>query len=668
MNHYVKYFLVMIISLSHALIGSAQLGDPIYIQTFGEGNADPNTIGPRLTKNIKTDFTYDSSLCPQPGSYTLVRRMNVQGCFNGEWIDLSQDHSPSDYGFFMLVNNTSSLGDRIVYEDTTAKLNLCSGSDYNFSVAIINTDMPSSICSIPSFSVFELRLEDDKGNIIQKDTTVGIPYATPPPTGYKFGTFGFDFIMPNSVSRLVVKITLIHQGYTCGEDFAIDDIIIAPFGPTAQINFTNQDQNIIVQSACYKDNKTISMSGSMTSYYLNPGYQWQQSIDSGATWTDIPGATSKIYQQAFSTPDTFLFRLTGANASNISNPNCRVVSNNIKVEVDGPPSNFVITNNSPVCAGQDLQFDAEGEASYIWNGPNNFYDNIQSPHIPNVSVEDSGTYTVKVTSLGGCTATTTTHVTIKGINVIAGPDTSICNGSAILLHASTGTSYLWYPANGLSDTTIQDPKVKPTATTTYVVKVTSADGCSDTAKATINVLNGVPIKAGFSGTQFLCAPFDTATFINTSTGDISSWQWSFGNGQASSAQNPSVIPYYFSDNVSTYIVSLKVADSAGCKDSAYHEVKVESNCYIAVPSAFTPNGDGLNDYLYPLNAYKATNLIFRVYNRFGSLIFETRDWTKKWDGAKNGMPQPTGTYIWILEYNDANKKKVSLRGTTVLIR
>jgi gliding motility-associated-like protein len=668
MNSYEKYFFVTIIFLIIVSDISAQLGDPVYIQTFGEGNTDPNTIGPQLNSHIKTDFTYDSSLCPQPGSYTLVRRMNIQGCFNDEWIDLSQDNSPSDYGFFMLINNNTAPGNRLVYEDTSAPKNLCGGSMYDFSVAIINTDVPSANCAVPNFPAFELRIEDDAGNLIQKDTTRGIQYAIPPPTGYKFSTYGFSFIMPDNVNRLVIKITLLHEGYECGEDFAIDDVVISPSGPVVKINFSNEDPIYIVKSVCYQDNKTISMSGFMTSYYPNPALQWQQSIDSGKTWTDIPEATNNIYSATFSTPDTFLFRLTGADASTIKNPNCRVVSGNIRVEVDGAPSGFTITNNSPVCAGEDLQFDAEGEASYIWNGPNNFYDNIQSPHIPNVSLEDSGTYTVQVTSLGGCITTTTTHVTIKGIDVSAGPDTSICNGSVITLHASSGTSYLWYPANGLSDTTIQDPKVKPTTTTIYVVKVTSADGCSDTAKAIINVLNNKPIKAGFSGTQFLCAPFDTATFINTSTGDISSWQWNFGNGQTSSAQYPPVISYYFSDNASNYIVSLKVADSVGCKDSVYHALKVENNCYIAVPSAFTPNGDGLNDYLYPLNAYKATNLTFRIYNRFGNLIFETRDWSKKWDGTKNGMPQPTGTYIWVLDYNDANNKKVSLRGTSVLIR
>ena len=83
----------------------------------------------------------------------------------------------------------------------------------------------------------------------------------------------------------------------------------------------------------------------------------------------------------------------------------------------------------------------------------------------------------------------------------------------------------------------------------------------------------------------------------------------------------------------------------------------------------TPNGDGFNDYLYPLNAYKADNLEYNVYNRFGQLVFHTTDWTHKWDGTISGKPQSTGTYVWTLRYtNHDTGKKVFLKGTSVLIR
>jgi gliding motility-associated-like protein len=88
-----------------------------------------------------------------------------------------------------------------------------------------------------------------------------------------------------------------------------------------------------------------------------------------------------------------------------------------------------------------------------------------------------------------------------------------------------------------------------------------------------------------------------------------------------------------------------------------------------VPSAFTPNNDGKNDFLYPLNALKVDNLEFKVYNRVGQLVFATKDWTKKWDGKINGVPQDTGIYAWLLRFiHQDTGEKVFLKGTTLLMR
>jgi gliding motility-associated-like protein len=176
------------------------------------------------------------------------------------------------------------------------------------------------------------------------------------------------------------------------------------------------------------------------------------------------------------------------------------------------------------------------------------------------------------------------------------------------------------------------------------------------------------VKAAFDYPEFAC-PNDTVVFTDKSTGPVIGWQWNFGNGFTSTLKNPP--PQYFSSAaaLSTIPVKLVVYHANGCADSVTNRIQVPNNCYIAVPSGFTPNGDGLNDYLYPLNAWKAKDLHFRVYNRYGQLIWETRDWTRKWDGRMNGKPLETGTYVWMLEYTDGdNGKKVSLKGTTVLIR
>ena len=177
-----------------------------------------------------------------------------------------------------------------------------------------------------------------------------------------------------------------------------------------------------------------------------------------------------------------------------------------------------------------------------------------------------------------------------------------------------------------------------------------------------------PIKAIFSSPEFAC-PSDTISFINSSTGPIKKWFWDFGNGQTNTQQNPPWQSYPSSSSITNYPIRLSVTDSIGCSDTTYRLIKVAPNCYIAVASAFTPNGDGLNDYLYPLNAYKASNLLFRIFNRFGQLIFETTDWTKKWDGKFKGLQQPSGTYVWTLDYTDnTTQKRISQKGTTVLIR
>jgi gliding motility-associated-like protein len=112
-----------------------------------------------------------------------------------------------------------------------------------------------------------------------------------------------------------------------------------------------------------------------------------------------------------------------------------------------------------------------------------------------------------------------------------------------------------------------------------------------------------------------------------------------------------------------------VTDSFGCSSTVQKVVRVYSSCYLAVPNAFTPNGDGKNDFLYPLNAIKADNLNFRVYDRWGQLIFQTTNWKHGWDGTYKGSPQPGGVYVWFLTFVDRDSKQPrQMKGTAALIR
>jgi gliding motility-associated-like protein len=115
--------------------------------------------------------------------------------------------------------------------------------------------------------------------------------------------------------------------------------------------------------------------------------------------------------------------------------------------------------------------------------------------------------------------------------------------------------------------------------------------------------------------------------------------------------------------------------SRGCLlDSIAFTIDPGVNCdtlrAVLMPSAFTPNGDGRNDVLRPLRnpTSKLAHFVFRIFNRWGQIVFESTAPERGWDGTYKGIQQPMGTYIWIMECVDAAGKKEIFQGTSVLIR
>jgi gliding motility-associated-like protein len=205
------------------------------------------------------------------------------------------------------------------------------------------------------------------------------------------------------------------------------------------------------------------------------------------------------------------------------------------------------------------------------------------------------------------------------------------------------------------------------ASSRNTIQLTVTNGtCSDTYSTDIVLNNKVTVD--FFAPEAIC-PEDTVTYIDKSTGQIDHWQWNFGNGNVSIAQMPPTQVYPLTGTEALVPVTLEISNNVGCSASVTKTVKVLSGCFIAVPTAFTPNNDGKNDYLYPLNALKAENLDFKVFNRWGQMVFHSRDWQKKWDGKVNGILQATGVYVWTLDFvNKDSKQRYSLKGTTTLIR
>jgi len=228
-------------------------------------------------------------------------------------------------------------------------------------------------------------------------------------------------------------------------------------------------------------------------------------------------------------------------------------------------------------------------------------------------------------------------------------------------------SWNWNFGGGITSSQ-QNPVISFANPGTHLVKLTVSNGiCTDTSSASV-VTNDM-LRILFTAPSIVC-PGDTIHFENKSTGNIDTWTWDFGNRTSSTQKDPAVIRYAGTGYDALYTVTLSAHNNTlDCDGRFTRVIKVLSNCLIRVPTAFSPNGDGKNDLLYPLNAIKADELHFRVYNRLGQLVFSTNDWTRKWDGTLKGMPLPAGVYAWLLEYKDpSSKERVFLKGTTMLIR
>ncbi|HRK29267.1 MAG TPA: HYR domain-containing protein, partial [Chitinophagales bacterium] len=260
------------------------------------------------------------------------------------------------------------------------------------------------------------------------------------------------------------------------------------------------------------------------------------------------------------------------------------------VAVNSPPVANA-TSNSPVCVGETLQLMASGGATYQWSGPSGFTSALQNPtRTPVVA----GTYTVTVSAGVGCSSTKSISVTTAAKPTVSvSGSTAICAGVTLTLTATTGmASYSWSGPNGF--TGAGNPLTIPGATTlnsgTYVVTVTNAAGCTNSASRTVTV-NPLPVATAGNNT-----PICTGSTINLTSSGGTSYQWSGPGGYVSTAQNP-VRTGATLTMAGTYTVT--VTGTGGCKSTANTVVVVNSCTPLTVSSSTvtansstttTPNG------------------------------------------------------------------------------
>jgi len=186
-------------------------------------------------------------------------------------------------------------------------------------------------------------------------------------------------------------------------------------------------------------------------------------------------------------------------------------------------------------------------------------------------------------------------------------------------------------------------------TSVDVVKTINVAFADVTAMNDTIALVNVPLKLGssFSG--------------NTLTSPSFSWSPPAGLDNPN-AMAPTAI---LQDDI-TYVVTASIAE--GCTDKDTVNIKVFKGSAIYVPTGFTPNGDGLNDKLKPLYVAIKRLDYFRVYNRWGTMVYQTNVIGEGWDGTYKGSPQGADVFTWTVEASGNDGRNISRRGTSILIR
>ena len=255
----------------------------------------------------------------------------------------------------------------------------------------------------------------------------------------------------------------------------------------------------------------------------------------------------------------------------------------------------------------------------------------------------------------------------KNIEVKPKPDASFTTTDSVFCVNDARAIFTPTEAGGVfTGTNVIGNQYNPITVGSFIVKHVINNGtCADSSFKTM-LVNPKP-TANFTYTPANPYAYDTVYFTFTGA-NATKYYWSFGDLKNSSSNLKD--PLFEFIDVNVYRTWLKVSNNEGCSDSIYKDVSVLKRETIFVPNVFTPqntDGLGLNDY-FTIRSYGINNYHMQIYNRWGSLLYETNNINPGWDGTFNGDSCPDGVYFYIIDAIGFSKKTYHLHGTVTLLR
>ena len=342
----------------------------------------------------------------------------------------------------------------------------------------------------------------------------------------------------------------------------------------------------------------------------------------------------------------------------------------------GPLLDVAAFGAQTICINETTPISAIGSGGSM---PYTFtWDNGAGPGSPVlVSPMGSTTYTVTITDACGATASDTVRITITPDLILNPLSSSICPGQSDTLYATGAANYWWINETTL-DTFSTDSFiiVNPTNSTNYIIYATDSNDCDNQDTAVVIVYNS--LTAAFMADPEVATIFaPIIQFTDLTMGNPVSWYWTFGDGStADTNQHPT---HTYTDT-GVYQVMLLVTDSNGCVAINYSTVTVQEIYTLFAPNTFTPDGDGINDYFFPVGlGIDEASFQMYIYNRWGDVIYRTKgvygDYETTaplvgWDGIANygDHVAQEDVYIWMIKTEDPDHGKHQYVGHVTLLR
>ncbi len=397
---------------------------------------------------------------------------------------------------------------------------------------------------------------------------------------------------------------------------------------------------------------------------LNNNFTFTNTSTGGATYLwnfgDGTSSTSPNPTHSYTNANTYTVKLIVTN-----NNGCwDTVSNIVNVN---PGATLIMGNDAAICKGSNTALSVQGAQSYQWTPSTGL--NCDTCINPIATPAITTTYTVTALTNGGCPGADTVRVTVfQPIDINVSPNKQICTNESFKLSANGASTYLWSPAQGLNSTTSANPTTTTTSTTQYMVIGFDNNNCfKDTGYVKITVLPKPTLQLGANQTV------STGTVVPltgaTTNGPIVSWLWTPATDLSC---NTCPRPMATIKKDITYTATVKnIYGCVATDDIHFHTICEGSQVYV--PNAFTPDGDGKNDILMVRSKGIEVVRSFKIYSRWGELIFEQNNFppnnpTYGWDGKIKGVVGSAEVYVYVAQVTCDNVKDFIIKGNISILK